>query len=91
MSNPPQDNRWHLDKKVPVGIILVLLFQGVAGIWAIADIKKDVELLKDARAEQRERDNRQDRTANEAVNLVRSDIKELSSKMDRLIERERPK
>jgi hypothetical protein len=87
MSNPPQDNRWHLDKKVPVGIILVLLFQGAAGIWAIADIKKDVELLKDARIEQRDRDSRQDRATAEAVNLVRSDIKALSDKMDRLIER----
>ena len=84
---PPPDNRWHLDKKVPVGIILVLLFQGVAGIWAIADIKKDVELLKDARVEQRERDTRQDKAAAEAANLVRSDIKALSDKLDRLIER----
>ena len=84
---PPQDNRWHLDKKVPVGIILVLLFQGAAGIWAIADIKKDVELLKDARVEQRDRDSRQDKATAEAVNLVRSDIKALSEKLDRLIER----
>lgn len=87
MTPPPQDNRWHLDRKVPVGIILVLLFQGVAGIWAIADIKKDVELLKDARVEQRERDSRQDKAAAEAVTLVRQDIKGLSEKLDRLIER----
>lgn len=87
MSTPPQDNRWHLDKKVPVGIILVLLFQGVAGIWAIADIKKDVELLKDARGEQKDRDTRQDKAASDAVSLVRADIKAVSDKLDRLIER----
>lgn len=86
---PPQDNRWHLDKKVPVGIIMVLLFQGVAVIWYIADIKKDVELLKDNRVEQRDRDARQDRAATEAVNLVRSDIRTLGEKLDRLIERTR--
>lgn len=86
---PPQDNRWHLDKKVPVGIILVLLFQGVAGIWAIADIKKDVELLKDARIAQRERDSRQDMATTETVALVRSDIQELGRKLDRLIETRR--
>lgn len=89
MSTPPQDNRWHLDKKVPVGIILVLAFQGVAGIWAVADIKKDVELLKDARVEQKERDKMQDKATADAVALVRSDIKALSDKLDRLIERSR--
>jgi len=88
MTQPTQqDNRWHLDKKVPVGIILVLLFQGVAGIWAVADIKKDVEVLKDARAEQKEKDKAQDKATAEAVALVRSDIKEVSGKLDRLIER----
>jgi hypothetical protein len=91
MSDPQQDNRWHLDKKVPVGIILVLLFQGAAGIWAIADIKKDVELLKDARVEQRERDKAQDKATTDAVNLLRSDIKDVSGKLDRLIERDHKK
>ncbi len=86
-STPPQDNRWHLDKKVPVAIILILIFQGVSGIWVIADIKKDVELLKDARVEQKERDKAQDKATAEAVALVRQDIKEVSGKLDRLIER----
>lgn len=78
---------WHLDKKVPISIIAVLLMQGFAGMWFVADIKKDVELLKDARLEQRERDSRQDKTAAEATSLLRGDISILSQKLDRLIER----
>lgn len=84
------ENRWHLDKKVPISLMLVLLMQGVAGVWAVADIKKDVELLKAAMIEQRNRDERQDKTTAEAVLQVRSDIKELSQKLDRLIERGKP-
>ncbi len=84
------ENRWHLDKKVPISLMLVLLMQGVAGVWAVADIKKDVELLKAAMIEQRYRDERQDKTTAEAVMQVRSDIKELSQKLDRLIERGKP-
>lgn len=84
------ENRWHLDKKVPISLMLVLLMQGVAGVWAVADIKKDVELLKAAMIEQRNRDERQDKTTTDAVLQVRSDIKELSQKLDRLIERGKP-
>ncbi len=84
------ENHWHLDKKVPIGLIVVLLMQGVAGVWAVADIKKDVELLKAAMLEQRYRDERQDKATADAVLQVRSDIKELGQKLDRLIERVKP-
>lgn len=78
---------WHLDKKVPISLILVLLMQGVAGLWFIADIKKDVELLKAAQTEQAKRDERQDKASADALTLLRSDIKDVSQKVDRLIER----
>lgn len=82
----PDNQPWHLDRKVPVTIILVLVMQGVAGLWVIADIEKDVEILKAAQWAQRERDTRQDVASAEALNLVRNDIKELGQKLDRLIE-----
>jgi hypothetical protein len=40
-------------------------------IWAIADIKKDVEVLKAQTMAQHERDERQDKTAAEAYALLR--------------------
>lgn len=83
----PDDNRWHLDKKVPVGIILALLMQAAAGIWAIADIKKDVELLKARGIEQRERDDRQDRDAAQTDMRIQSALEKIDSKLDRLIEK----
>lgn len=82
-----QDSRWHLDRKVPISIVLVIMMQGVAGIWMIAEIKKDVELLKAAQLEQHQRDDRQDKSTTEAVNQFRADIQEIGRKLDRLIER----
>ena len=84
-----EDKQWHLDRKVPVSIIAVVVSQFLGGMWVIADIKKDIEVLKASFVVQHERDDRQDKASNEAVNLVRQDIKEVSQKLDRLIERPR--
>lgn len=78
---------WHLDKKVPISIILALLMQGVVGLWFIADIKKDVEILKTQQMVQRDRDDRQDRTAGESMTLVRQQLERVEAKLDRLIEK----
>ena len=43
---PAKDPGWHLDKKVPLTLIFAMLMQAAMVIWAIADIKKDVEVLK---------------------------------------------
>jgi len=56
-------------------------------IWAIADIKKDVEVLKAAMVQQIDRDNRQDRVGAEAVALVREDLREVKSMLQKLLER----
>ena len=86
-TDPTPDNQWHLDKKVPLSLIFAMLVQVAMVIWAIADIKKDVELLKAAMVQQIDRDNRQDRAAADAVGLVREDIKEVKVMLSRLIDR----
>ena len=83
----PNENQWHLDKKVPLSLIFAMLIQAAMVIWAVADIKKDVEVLKAAVAQQTERDNRQDRAAYEAVALVREDIKEVKALLQKILER----
>jgi Tfp pilus assembly protein PilO len=78
---------WHLDKKVPISIIVVLLTQAAAGLWAIADIKRDVEVLKAAQMQQRDRDQRQDDSSAEALRQIREAMADMNRKLDRLIER----
>ena len=47
-NKPDKEDQWHLDKKVPLSLIFAMLVQAAMVIWAIADIKKDVEVLKAA-------------------------------------------
>jgi len=82
-----KEDQWHLDKKVPLSLIFAMLVQAAMVIWAIADIKKDVEVLKAAMVQQIDRDNRQDRAGTEAVALVRDDLREVKSMLQKLLER----
>jgi len=82
-----KEDQWHLDKKVPLSLIFAMLVQAAMVIWAIADIKKDVEVLKAAMVQQIDRDNRQDRVGAEAVALVREDLREVKSMLQKLLER----
>ena len=82
-----KEGQWHLDKKVPLSLIFAMLVQAAMVIWAIADIKKDVEVLKAAMVQQIDRDNRQDRAGAEAVALVREDLHEVKSMLQNLLER----
>ena len=81
------EDSWHLDKKVPLSLIVALLIQSGMVIWAVADVKKDVENLKLQVHVQEKRDDRQDQEMKEAMALLRESLNTLNLKMDRLIER----
>ena len=83
----PQPDAWHLDKKVPLSLIFTILIQAAMVIWAIADIKKDVELLKQDAAALHVRDNQNLDALNMAMKSVNDTFARLDAKLDRLIER----
>ena len=86
MSAPTKES-WHLDKKVPLSLIFALLIQAAMVIWAVADIKKDVEILKSRVATQADRDERQDKTLGEVVARLQTQLERMDGKLDRLIEK----
>ena len=81
------NNSWHLDKKVPLSLIFAMLIQAAMVIWAVADIKKDVEILKSRVATQQDRDDRQDKTLEEVVSRLQTQLERMDGKLDRLIEK----
>ena len=81
------DTRWHLDKRVPIGLIGAVLVQTISFVWFMSKIDSRVSSLESWVVMQRDRDDRQDRASADAAANVRSDLKEIDRKLDRLIER----
>lgn len=85
----PVEQGWHLDKKVPLSLIFAMLVQAGMFIWAIADIKKDVEVLKMGQNQQQHRDDRQDNELAGNIVLLRNQLERMDSKLDRVLEKTR--
>lgn len=81
-------NNWHLDKKVPVSLIIAMVTQVVAVVWAIADIKKDTELNKQAIDQLREADKFLMSETQRNLQIIQGHYARLEAKLDRLNERE---
>ena len=85
---PEQDETgWHLEKKVPISIILALFVQFIGGLLFINSIENRVTLLERDNIKQGERDARQEHRLAEAMALARAELKEIGAKLDRLIEK----
>ena len=80
---------WHLDKKVPLSLIFAILVQSGMVIWAIADIKKDVEVLKADTASLHIRDSAIEISMRDATTKISDRLERVDAKLDRLIERGR--
>ena len=83
----PVELGWHLDKKVPISIILTLVGLAVSGFLGFSDLKKDVELLKANAVTLQRTDDRQADNLKDSITMIRTEIALLNSKLDRLIER----
>ncbi len=84
---PAPDQGWHLDKKVPLSLIFAMLVQAGMVIWAIADIKKDVELVKADVSGLHQRNKDQADAFKDAINTLQAYYARMDAKLDRLIER----
>lgn len=87
MRKEEEDGGWHLDRRIPIGIIVTLLVYGISGLWFIADIKKDVEVLK---AQRLHSDLRIEKVTSDAKDVdarIHARLDTIEAKLDRLIER----
>lgn len=90
-------HKWHLDRRVPIALILGLAMQLAGGVWIASKFDSRLQRLEDDRALQHERDEKQDREVREAnarmerqaadsVLQLRTQIERMDGKLDRLIE-----
>lgn len=80
-----ENDHWQMDRKVPISILLTIAAQGIAGVWYIADIKKDVEILKMQSHVQLGRDEQQDKATMQHIEAVTSWLERVDGKLDRLL------
>lgn len=82
-----ESGQWHLDKRVPITLILAIMLQSAGFVWFIGKMDSRIIALEAANGVQKDRDDRQDRAATDAASMIRSDLRDLGQKIDRLIER----
>jgi hypothetical protein len=88
---PQPADGWHLDKKVPIGLIIGMVAQVVVGAWwvtsQLAEQRKDIELIKADVIVLHQRDNQSVESLREAMRVMQDQFQRLDGKLDRLIER----
>ena len=89
MTAPKPDDRdtaWHLDKKVNLSHIVATLMLAAAIFTWGSKIEQRIALVESAAVRQQAIDQAQDQEFRRYVVEMRDDIRELSRKMDKLIE-----
>lgn len=82
----PEGSSWHLDKKVNVShIIATLMLAGAIFAWG-SKIEQRIALVEATAQRQEQVDQGQDQEFRRYVVEMREDIRDLSRKMDKLIE-----
>lgn len=86
------DSSWHLDKKVPVALILVLFIHAATGVWWASKMESRQDSFDQRLNEQRIKDQQQDGVIIENRNERNSRLDRIENKLDNMIIRlgERP-
>jgi len=87
MNKDELTGKWHLDRRVPITLIVALILQTVTFVWFFSKMDSRIGALEAGVIVQRDRDHGQDNNVKEALANLRADIKEIDRKLDRLIER----
>lgn len=86
-STPHTEQGWHLDKKVPISIIITIISIAAAGMSAYGDLKRDIELIKADNLVLHQRDSQNSSDLERAITTLQQHYSRMDSKLDRLIER----
>jgi Tfp pilus assembly protein PilO len=79
--------KWHLDKRVPITLLVAIVVQTLSFVWFFSKMDSRIASLEAGAITQKERDDRQDSNVKDGLHTLRADIKEIDRKIDRLIER----
>jgi hypothetical protein len=89
-NDPPSASGWHLDKKVPLALIVTIVMQTATAIWAMSALSQRVTQLEVALAASTDQPARIVRVETQ-MEGVRDTLKEMNDKLDRLLGYPAPK
>lgn len=81
---------WHLDRKVPISIIITLVSLAGAGMSAYGGLRRDIELLKADALVLHQQNTQQNNDLDKAITVMQANFQRMDAKLDRLIERSKP-
>ena len=89
-SEERQDGGWHLKREVQLGHIITTCTVLFSVIWYAGKLEQRIALVEQSQMQvtlaQKERDDRQDRLASDALAMLRQQLDRLEQKLDRVIE-----
>lgn len=87
---PALGSEWHLDKRVPIALIVTIIIQSMAAVWWAATMQSRMEALERMLSSQAGTESRLVRL--EQVTTIQTRTMErIENKLDRVIERENGK
>lgn len=86
-SAPALQQGWHLKREIQLGHIITTLTVAVSVLAYLGKQEQRIVLIEQRLEQQRERDERQDRSAGEDKKLFVERLDRMDAKLDRLIER----
>lgn len=85
-----QDGGWHLKREVQLGHIITTCTVLFSVIWYAGELEQRIALVEQSQMQvtlaQKERDDRQDKLASDALAMLRQQLDRLEQKLDRVIE-----
>jgi len=84
--NTPDPEGWHLDKRIPIATLVSMLCLVVYGTLHLAEMRKDIEVLRQEQVALANRVNKQDEDNLRAFDRFYSELRDMNSKLDRLIQ-----
>ena len=81
-----EDGRWHLDKKVPIALIVAILIQTGTGVWWLSSINSRVVSLEARTAASSDQPGRIIRVETQIENM-NTLMRRIEEKLDRVLER----
>jgi 6-phosphogluconate dehydrogenase len=89
-ANQDLAGRWHLKKEIQLGHIITTITVALAATVYVQKIEQRLAVVESQISSQRERDDRQDKLANDTYVLLRQQLERMDAKLDRLVEKGKP-